>query len=63
MKNSVVDFNSIIEKAEERISKFENKSIVAIQVEENKEKREKETCWKHQGYQKCIMGVPKGEGT
>lgn len=39
MKNSVVDFNSIIEKAEERISKFENRSIVAIQVEENKEKK------------------------
>lgn len=62
MKNSVVDFNSIIEKAEERISKFENRSIVAIQFEENKEKKRKRDVLETSRIPKMHHGSPKRRG-
>ena len=43
MKNSLDGFNSILEKAEERISKLEDKATGIIQSEKQKEKRVKMT--------------------
>lgn len=39
MNNSLVDINSRFELAEERISKFEDRSIETMQFEEQKERR------------------------